>query len=416
MQTSIVFENLHSPAHPANTKNLNKRVILDMIRFAPGGVSRADLARQMDLTRAAITTIINDLIEEGLVRETETNVEPAATGGRRPIHLEINPQRSRVLGIDMASTHLSILLTDFSGHVLHEVQLPFSIKNAPADCLNEVDHQVRLLLKQAGLNFDNVIAVGIGVPGPVSQVLGGVNEPPIMPGWDGVPIRDILTRLWDVPIAIGNDAEFGATGEWAYGAGRGVSNLAYIKVGSGVGAGLLLGGHSYRGATGCAGEIGHITIQENGPLCSCGNHGCLEALAGGNAIALRAQEAVRAGKRTLLSAVTPVEAITARHVADSARMGDLVAQQIVTTAGTYLGIAIASLVNLFNPEMVVVGGAVSQMGDLLLNPVRQAVRQRSLRPAAQAVRISTAVLDRRSTSIGAVVQAINLALDKLTER
>ena len=158
MQTSIGFESLYSTSHPCNTKNLNKRVILDMIRFAPSGISRADLARQMDLTRAAITTIINDLMGEGLVRETETSVGVATTGGRRPIHLEINPQRSMVLGIDMASTHLSILLTDFSGHVLHEVELPFNIKNKPADCLNEVDHQVRLLLEQEGLKIENIAA------------------------------------------------------------------------------------------------------------------------------------------------------------------------------------------------------------------------------------------------------------------
>jgi len=199
-------------------------------------------------------------------------------------------------------------------------------------------------------------------------------------------------------------------GEWAYGAGRSQHNLAYIKVGTGIGSGLLLDGQVYRGATGCAGEIGHITIQENGPLCSCGSYGCLEALAGGRAIARKAREAVLAGRRTQLAAIEPVETITARDVAEAARLGDLVAQQIVTTAGGYLGIAIADLVNLFNPGLIVVGGGVAQMGDLLLDPIRRAVRERSLRPAAQAVRITAAVLGRRSSCMGAVVQAVSLAL------
>jgi glucokinase len=273
---------------------------------------------------------------------------------------------------------------------------------------------MRQVLDQMKLKLSDVLAVGIGVPGPVDLSLGGVSAPPIMPGWDHLPIRDTLQDMWKIPVAVRNDAELGALGEWAYGAGRGERNLAYIKVGSGVGAGLLFNGQIYSGATGSAGEIGHITIQENGPLCSCGNYGCLESLSGGNAIAKRAQEAVLAGRRTQLALIDPIEEITAMHVAEAARLGDLVAQQIIASAGSHLGVAIASLVNLFNPGMVVIGGGVAQLGDLLLEPVRQAVRERSLRSAAQAVRISTAVLGRRSTSIGAVVQAIDLALDQLT--
>ena len=397
------------------TKNLNKRLILDMIRFMPGGVSRADLARQMDLTRSAITTIINDLITEGLVRETEdegTATLPM-TSGRRPIILEVNPLRSHVIGIDMGATHLGILLADFSAHVLAEVEMPFNILNSPQACLDEIDLQVRALLKRANLDFHSISAIGMGVPGPVIFEAGMVSAPPIMPGWDDYPIREQLRQRWNIPVMVANDAEMGALGEWAYGSGRGERNLAYIKVGSGVGAGLLLDGRLYRGDTGCAGEIGHVTIQEDGPRCSCGNYGCLESLAGGNAVAQRGREAVQAGRRTQLASITPVEAITAQHVADAARRGDLVSQQIVTSAGTYLGIAIASLVNLFNPGMVVVGGGVAQMGDLLLDPVRKAVRERSLRSAAHTVRITSAVLGRRSSGIGAVVQAINLALDQM---
>jgi glucokinase len=184
----------------------------------------------------------------------------------------------------------------------------------------------------------------------------------------------------------------------------------------GIGSGLLLDGRIYAGATGCAGEIGHITINDNGPLCACGNHGCLSALAGGGAIASKARQAVKAGRRTQLSTIDPAENITASDVARAARLGDLVAQQIVTEAGTYLGIAIADLVNLLNPSLVVVGGGVSQMGDLLLEPIRHMVRERSLRPAAQAVRITAAMLGRRSSCMGAVVQAINLALHQQNER
>ncbi len=395
--------------HPFNSRYQNKRVILDMIRFTPGGISRSEIARQMDLTRATISTIIGDLEGQGLVHAT---IEGPTTGGRRPVLLEINPLHGKVLGIDMGATHLGIVVTDFSAHVIDEIEVPFAISDGPHTCLPQLEFQVKRLLEHSGIDFTQVHAIGIGVPGPVVVEAGSVGAPPIMPGWDGYPIRSHLESMWGVPVSLGNDAELGALGEWATGAGRGARNLVYIKVGSGVGAGLLLDGQIYRGTTGCAGEIGHIAIMESGPICSCGNRGCLEAVAGGWAIARQAREAVRSGKRTQLNTLKP-ETITARDVAAAARLGDLVAQQIITEAGAHLGVAIASLVNLVNPSMVVVGGGVAQLGDLLLEPIRNAVRVRSLRSAALAVRINAAVLGRRSTSVGAVVQAINIALDHL---
>jgi glucokinase-like ROK family protein len=390
---------------------MNKRVILDLIRFTPGGISRAEIARQMDLTRAAISTIIADLQAQGLVHSL---AEGPTTGGRKPVLLEINPKRGYVVGIDMGATHLCIVVTDFAANVIEEVEVPFCIGDGPQACLLKVDTVIKELLNRSGITLNQVRAIGIGVPGPVIMEAGSVGAPPIMPGWDGYPIRSNLESMWGVPVSLGNDAEFGALGEWASGAGRGVRNLVYVKVGSGVGAGLLLDGRIYRGTTGCAGEIGHISIMESGPVCTCGNRGCLEAVAGGWAIARQAREAVNSGKRTQLSTLEP-EKITARDVALAARLGDLVAQQIITEAGSHLGVAVASLVNLVNPSMVVVGGGVAQLGDLLLEPIRTAVRVRSLRSAAQAVRINAAVLGRRSTSVGAVVQAIKVALDNLVE-
>jgi glucokinase-like ROK family protein len=237
-----------------------------------------------------------------------------------------------------------------------------------------------------------------------------------MPGWDGFPIRDTLQERWGCPVTLNNDADLGALGEWAYGAGRGERNLVYIKVGTGIGAGILLDGQIYHGTTGSAGEIGHITIDEKGPLCTCGNRGCLEAIAGGNAIATKAKNAVRKGQRTELASIQPLEKITTQDVIAAARRGDLVSQQLFTEAGVHLGTAIAGLVNLFNPSMVIVGGSVSQIGDLLLEPIRRTVHQRSLVVASQAVRISASLLGRRSSGIGAVVQANSKALHHLVEK
>lgn len=395
----------------AQPRTLNKRTILDIVRFSAGGISRAELARQLGLTRSAMTQIVAGLLQEGLVREAASG---PATGGRRPILLELNPQRGWVVGVDMGATHLSLVVADFLGHVSQDQELPFNIWDGPQACLDRLDEEVRRFLEGAGVPLEKVLAFGVGVPGPVVVESGMVSAPPIMPGWDSYPIRAYLEEKWNRPVSLNNDADLGALGEWAYGAAREKRHVIYIKVGSGVGAGLILDDRLYCGSAGLAGEIGHWTVQPEGPRCTCGNRGCLEALAGGSAIALQAQQAVRQGQRTQLSAVRPVENLNARHVGEAARLGDLVAQQIVAEAGRHIGVAVAGIVNLINPELVVVGGGVAQMGDLLLEPIRQAVQQRSLRPAAQAMRVTAAMLGRRSSGMGAVAQAIDLALCHLT--
>jgi glucokinase-like ROK family protein len=396
-----------------NTKNLNKHAVLDLIRFTPGGISRSEAAQRLDLSRAAITTITNDLIESKIIRETEAR---NSHGGRPAIILEINPRRGYFVGIDMGASHISILLTDFSARVIDDIEAPFQISAGPKACIAIADQLLRDLLEKKGLGVEAISAIGIGVPGPIVSNAGMVIAPPIMPGWDRFPIQETLEKLWGRPIALNNDAELGAIGEWAYGAGRGERNLAYIKVGTGIGSGFLLDGQIYRGATGSAGEIGHLTIDENGPLCNCGNYGCLEALAGGQAIARQAQDAVKNGKRTVLSRIQPLENLTALEVATAARSGDLVAQQIIAQAGGHLGVAIAGIVNLFNPSMIVVGGGVAQIGDLFLQPIRDAVQRRSLPAAVRSLKINTAVLMRRSASLGAVVQASSIALRQIANR
>jgi glucokinase-like ROK family protein len=315
----------------------------------------------------------------------------------------------------MGATHVTIALADFSAKIVEEISLPFDIKQGPQVCLAEVKRILQELLDRNGVSISDITAVGVGVPGPVVTNAGMVMSPPIMPGWDRYPIRKSLEKEWGCPVSLNNDAELGALGEWAYGAGRGEKNLAFIKVGSGIGAGLIINQQIYGGTTGSAGEIGHITIDENGPLCTCGNHGCMEAFAGGNAIALQAKKLVESGKRTLLSNI-PLENLTAQAVAESARRGDLPSQEIIMRAGTFIGIAIAGLVNLFNPSAVIIGGGVAQAGDLLTTSIRQAVRERSLHASEQSVHITTAMLGQRSSLIGATVQAINIAIHDATER
>ena len=385
---------------------------MDLIRFADRGISRADLADKMGLTRAAVTVIINDLIANGIILNTESR---STASGRPPVALEINPDRGLVAAIDMGAMHLSVALGDFSARILEETEVAFNIENGPTECLQQADHILRELLQKRSLSPTDLAAIGIGVPGPVIAEQGMVMAPPIMPGWDRFPIRATLENQWGTSVTLNNDAELGALGEWAYGAGRGGKNVAFIKVGSGIGAGLIINQQIYGGTTGSAGEIGHLTVDENGPLCACGNHGCLEAFAGGHAIASQARKLVVSGKRTLLSEKS-LDSITAHDVAEAARRGDLTAQEIIKRSGTFIGIAIAGLINLINPSTVIIGGGVAQVGDLLTGPIRQAVRERSLRASEHGVRITTAMLGRRSSLMGALVQAINVAIHETIER
>ena len=394
-----------------NVKSFNKHAALDLVRFSGTGMSRTDLAEQMGLTRAAVSLIVKELLESNVVQEAESRSAPS---GRPPIVLEVNPGYGLVGAIDMGATHMSIALADFTARIYEESDFPFDIKDKPEVCLAKADQNLRKMLERHGLSISNLSAVGIGVPGPVITEAGMVVAPPIMPGWDRFPIRARLEKMWQCPVTLNNDAELGALGEWAYGAGRGEKNIAYIKVGSGIGAGLILNKQIYGGTMGAAGEIGHLTIDENGPLCNCGNRGCLEAFAGGHAIAKQGQELAKSGKRTQLAEI-PIEKITALEVAEAARRGDLYAQEILRRAGTYIGIAIAGLINLFNPSAVIIGGGVSQVGDIISTPIRQAVRERAMRASEQSVRITTGTLGRRSVLIGATVQAVNVAIHAAAE-
>lgn len=370
-----------------------------------------DIARILNLTRSAVSVIVAELIQLGLVRESHSG---PATGGRRAILLEMNPKHGYVVGVDMGASHLMLVAADFLGRVVHEVELPFDILRGPEASMVELDGYLKSFLEQAKLPLNEILSIGMGVPGPVVVESGMVSAPPIMPGWDGFPIRENLEKRWEKPLSLNNDADLGALGEWAYGAGRFTRDMIYLKVGTGIGAGLILDGRMYFGASGLAGEIGHLTIEENGPVCSCGNRGCLEALAGGAAIARRAIQAVRSGRNTLLASTKPIEKITAREVGEAARLGDLIAQQIVAEAGVHIGTAMAGIINLINPSVIVVGGGVAQMGDLLLEPIRRAVSERSLRPAWREVRVTAAMLGRRSSGMGAIAQAIDAAILRQT--
>lgn len=385
-------------------RQLNKVAILESVRQRPEGVSRAEVARLTTLSRATVSAIVDELLSDGIVVESGT---AKSRGGRRPTLLQLNSKAGWVIGIDIGATHLRVLVADSRGGVLAQSESEFDIAAGPEDGLDLVDKLMEGTVQKAGRSLEPVTAIAVSVPGPVVADAGMVVAPPIMPGWDGYPIRRRLQERWKRPVYIDNDAALGALGEWTFGGGQGVSNLAYIKIGTGIGCGILIDGKIYSGVVGTAGEIGHVTIREDGPPCRCGNYGCLEAMAGGRAIALRAQQAVGAGQRTMLADLGHGHEISARDVAEAARQGDAVSQQLLSDAGRHIGSALASLVNLLNPGLVLIGGGVVGAGRFLLDPIHEAVAARSMRASYEATRIELASLGDLSIVLGAAALALS---------
>ncbi len=385
---------------PKIVRQLNKTAILEAVRDNQQGISRADAARLTVLSRATVSSIVDELLTAGIVREWGI---AASQGGRPPTLLRLNLDAGYVVGIDMGASHARVVVADLLGKIVADAESPMSIASGPEVCLSLVYPLVDSVLAKINCGFESVKGIGVGVPGPVVVSRGMVSAPPIMPGWDGFPIVERLHSRWHKPVALDNDADLGALGEWAFGAGQGISNLVYIKIGTGIGCGMVFDGQIYHGVLGTAGEIGHVTISEDGPPCKCGNYGCLEAMAGGEALAQRAQLAIKAGQPTVLAGKTE---ITARDLAEAALAGDLVSQQLLGDAGRHIGSAIASLINLLNPGLVLLGGGVVGAGKFLLDPIGEAVKARSLRSAYNATRIEVAALGRHSTAMGAVSLAL----------
>ncbi len=390
---------------PEFVREVNKSLVLDLVR-QERTISRADIARRTRLSRSTISIIVNDLIADGWLRESGTG---QSRGGRRPILLTFNYQAGYVLGIGAGATHLAAVVTDLDAQVIAELERPFDVAAGPIVGLPAIADIGRTVISQAGISFSDLVGIGVGVPGPLDTTRGTPVAPPIMPGWSGAPVRDRLQDDFGVSVYLDNDANLGALGELYYGAGQGVRNLVYLKVATGIGCGIIIDGEIYHGQTGTAGEIGHLMIDEDGPPCSCGSYGCLESMAGGPAIAQRARIAIEAGQPTVLKGVAVNGNLTAKQVEQAAREGDPLSRQLYRDAGRLLGIAVADAINLLNPGRVIIGGGVSQAGELILESLRESVAQRAMRAAIGSTDIVQSALGRRSTEMGAVALVLEQA-------
>jgi glucokinase len=312
------------------------------------------------------------------------------------------------IGIDLGGTKILTGLVNEAGQVIAQDYRKTGAKKGLNAVVRRMAESTARALQNAGVATTTVQAVGIGVPGPVDVDEGIVTQPPNLPGWRNVPVRAMIEEVLEIPTFLENDANAAALGEYLFGAGRGSTHMLYVTVSTGIGGGFILDGKLYHGADGAAGEIGHVTILPRGPHCGCGNRGCLESVASGTAIAREGRELVIRGVPTLISELAgqDPEAVTAKLVAEAAQRGDPEAQDIIQEAMNYLGIGIANLVNLLNPETVVIGGSLIKLGDILFDSVRRAVKRRAFPIASQRAQIVPAELGDRVGICGAAAVAI----------
>jgi len=313
-------------------------------------------------------------------------------------------ERKLILGVDLGGTKIAAALATTQGKILARGRSSTPAQAGPDAVIKSICATIDKTLSAKKLESSRLLGIGIAAAGSIDSVNGKVIFSPNLSGWHEVPLRDAVERKFNVPTYLGNDANLAALGEWRFGVEKKVANLIYITVSTGIGGGIIADGKLYTGACGVAGEIGHMTIDVNGPKCNCGSIGCWETLASGTALAREAVKQITEGAKTSIIELVngDISKIDARIVDLAAKQGDRLAQELISQLAYYFGVGLANLVNIFNPELILVGGGVAKMGDLLLQPAIKVVKERAFSTSANAVEIKPAILGDDSGILGAV--------------
>jgi predicted NBD/HSP70 family sugar kinase len=384
--------------HPAKAagslgslRELNQLRVVDELR-RNGRLSRAEIARRTGLSRTTISTLVAELVERGFVIE-QPDADASSTRGRPGILLSLDTSAGAVVGVDFDHDSVRVAVSELSREVLAEAVRKIDVDHDALGPLDVAAELVDAVLEEAGVARSRVIGVGMAVPGPVDPASGSAYASAILPGWSGVDAAAELTARLQLAVHLDNDANLGALAEVTLGAGRNAQHAVYVQVSSGIGAGLIIDGRPYRGAAGVAGEIGHITMDESGPLCRCGNRGCLETFASGPAL-------VR------LLASTLGDELTVPEMIELAKQGDRGSRRVIADGGRAVGRVLAAVCNLVNPEMVVVGGDLSAAGELLLAPLRDTLQRTALPMTTRDLTVVAGELGERASVLGALALAI----------
>ncbi|MEU5326781.1 ROK family transcriptional regulator [Streptomyces parvus] len=379
---------METPGSQTSLHRANLERVVRAVRMA-GSLTQAEIARSTGLSAATVSNIVRELKDGGTVEVT-----PTSAGGRRARSVSLSGDAGIVIGVDFGHTHLRVAVGNLAHQVLAEEAEPLDVDASSAEGFDRAEVLVKRLIEATGIGPDKVIGVGLGVPGPIDVESGTLGSTSILPGWTGINPSEELSGRLGVPVYVDNDANLGALGELVWGSGRGVKDLAYIKVASGVGAGLVIDGTIYRGPGGTAGEIGHITLDESGPVCRCGNRGCLETFT---------------AARYVLPLLQPSHGpgLTMERVVQLAREGDPGCRRVIGDVGRHIGSGVANLCNLLNPSRVVLGGSLAEAGELVLGPIRDSVSRYAIPSAARQLSVLPGALGGRAEVLGALALVLS---------
>jgi glucokinase-like ROK family protein len=385
-------------------RKLNTAVILDILRrYAP--LSRAEVAARSGLNRSTVSIIVNSLIEGGFVQETDLQ---SSKIGRPGMLLVLNPKGGFAVGVEIGVDFISVILTDFIANVLWRQRVSS----------NPAEDQIRILDRASELTQEAIdvgleqglrpLGIGVGVPGLVDTSQGKLIFAPNL-RWTNVPLRLMWSQRFDLPIFVENEANAAALGEYYFGVARGVNSFIYLSAGIGLGGGVLIDGKLFRGSSGYAGEVGHMTVDPDGDLCGCGKRGCWETKVGPRAVLRGVRKILADGAHSFINdlAAGDLESITFDMVVQAAESSDPVALKALQNVGEYLGVGVANLINIFNPELIVLGGALSLANEFLLPVIEDTVCESALKPPCENIHFAASAHGADACVMGAVALVLD---------
>ena len=371
-----------------------------------GQTSRPEISRVTGWSRAKTSQEVSALVHKRILKDAG---EGASNGGRKPRLLRLNNKLGYVFGVDIGATSLGVALADLHGSILRQVEEKVDVSRPPEEVLGRCQEIMVDMIDAQGVSPESILSIGMGVPGPVNFNRGVLVAPPLMPLWENYPIREFfLDSFANAMVMIDNDVNIMALGEKRSGDAANLEHFLVIKIGTGIGCGIMAGGKIHRGSDGCAGDIGHICVDKQGPVCRCGNRGCLEAMAAGPAIARQALEAAQEGRSDFLRRRMEANGghLTPEDVNVACRAGDEASLDIVRNSGQMIGDVLAGLVNFFNPSHIFITGGVANFGNRLLVAIKQAVLRRSLPLATTNLGINFSSTGSDAGVVGAVMLAL----------
>lgn len=374
---------------------VNKSKVFDLIR-KQGPISRVEISRCIGLSIPTVMKITDEFVQKRFVHDIGKG---ESSGGKRPELLEVTPDSKFIIGVGIGRSKTNVLIMNLMGQVVFKETMITGDTLDSGRWIARLIEVIEVLIRRSGLEQEQFLGMGIGMPGILEEGTGKVLFSPDFK-WENVDIATPVKRTFQMDITIENANRALAMGEYFYGAGTNSKNFIVVNLGHGIGSAIMQEGELFRGSSGSSGEIGHIVLEKDGPRCNCGNRGCLEAIASGNAIARDAKIAVLQGEQTVLSEITDLNRIDAKEVFRAAQGGDRLSEKIVERAIQYVGIGLANYINLFDPDLIILSGGLMNAGDLFFNGIKDVLRERQMRFAVRQVRLEVSQMGENGTAIG----------------